>query len=161
VTVDKELWARYVFSPATSQAWKDRYGIDFASLVSSPLNRSIAFTIEPQRARDWPQLSAPIVLADLDLSGTAHPVVNETAELTIERAGVFTALLLFFELEVAKGECISTSPAAADDTCSWSVKVWTSATPTTVKPGDKFKIAYKYRVDSLGTRIEITPMQNG
>ena len=101
------------------------------------------------------------MLADLDLSGTAHPVVNETGELTIERAGMLTGLLLYFELEVAQGECISTSPAKADDTCHWSVKVWTSATPTTVKPGDKFKIAYKYRVDSLGTRIEMTPMQNG
>lgn len=161
VTVDEKVRARYVFSAGASKAWKEQYGIDFDSLVGSPLNQRIAFTIEPHRVRDWPQLSSPIVLADLDLGGTAHPVVNESAEITIERAGVLSGLLVYFELDVGPDERISTSPAVADETCSWSVKVWTSGTQTAVKAGDKFKIAYKYRVDSLGTRIEMTPMTKG
>ena len=158
IAVDRKIWAKYVFSPEATNAWKQRYGIDFESLPSSPLNRSITFPIAPHRVRDWPQLSAPIVLADLDLSGSSHPVVNESAELTIDREGMLGGLLVYFELEVAPGELLSTSPAMADETNSWSVKIWTSGTQTAVHPGDKFKIAYQYRVDSSRTRIEMTPI---
>jgi len=161
ITVGEKTWAKYVFSPGSTNEWKERYGIDFDSFLSSPLNRSIAFTIEPHRVRDWPQLSSPIVLADLDLTGTSHPVVSESAEVTIDREGMLGGLLVYFELDVAPGELLSTSPAVANETCNWSAKIWTSGTQTKVRPGDKFKIAFKYRVDSPGTRIEMTPMTNG
>ena len=59
ITVDQNTWAKYVFSPGASHSWKQRYGIDFQSLVSSPLNRSIAFTIEPHRELVTGRSSAP------------------------------------------------------------------------------------------------------
>jgi hypothetical protein len=100
------------------------------------------------------------MLADLDLSGAKHPLVNESADFTIETGGMLGGLLMYFELDVAPGERISTAPGVADETCNWAVKIWTSGSKRRVEPGDRFKVAYKYRVDSTASRIEIIP-QNG
>jgi len=64
----------------------------------------------------------------------------------------------FFDLDVAPGEPISTSPAVAAETCSWATKIWISDVQRAVEPGNRFKVAYKYRVDSPDTRIEIIPL---
>jgi protein arginine N-methyltransferase 1 len=160
VTIDEEVLATHAFSADATGAWKKWYGIDFAPLLGSMLNKTLVFNIKPRLARDWPQLSSPIVLADLDLSGTKPPLVNESSEITIETPGLLGGLLVYFDLEVGPGERIVTSPAEADEKCSWTVMVWTSGTQRPVKRGDRFRVDYKYRVDSAGTRIELIK-QNG
>jgi protein arginine N-methyltransferase 1 len=160
VTLDAKVFARNAFSPDAAKNWKDWYDIDFDSLLTSPINKSIVFRAMPYTARDWPQLSSPVLLADLDLSGAKHPLVNESAEFTIETAGLLGGLLVYFELDVAPGLRISTSPSSAAETSSWAAKVWASGSQLPVKPGDKFKVNYKYRVDSGGTKIELIP-ENG
>jgi protein arginine N-methyltransferase 1 len=157
VTIDQKLLAKYAFTVDTAKKWKDWYAIDFDSLMTSPINQSVVFKGNPHGIRDWPQLCSPVVLADLNLSGTKHPLVNESTEFTIETAGLLGGLLLYFELDVAPGERISTAPAVAEEECSWAVKIWTSGSQQPVELGDRFKVAYRYRVDSPGTRIEITP----
>jgi opacity protein-like surface antigen len=64
---------------------------------------------------------------------------------------------MYFDLEVGPGQRLRTSPAEADETCSWWVKTWTYGSGVDVKPGDKLKVSYKYRVDSPGTAVEIIP----
>jgi hypothetical protein len=62
VTIDEKVLARYAFSAEATKAWKEWYGIDFDPLLSSTLNKSMIFNIEPHLAREWPQLSRPVVL---------------------------------------------------------------------------------------------------
>jgi len=161
VTVDQEVLARYAFTPEATNAWKELYGINFDPVLTSTLNKSMVINVKPHTAREWPQLSSPIVLADLDLSGTRPPLVNESAELTIEKPGLLGGLLVYFELDVAPGERISTSPAEAGEGCSWTARIWTLGTQQAAKRGDKIRIDYKYRVDSSQTRIELIPQNSG
>jgi predicted RNA methylase len=158
VTIDEEVLAKYAFSADATSAWKSWYGIDFDPLLSSTLNKSMVINIKPHLARDWPQLSTPIVLADLDLCGTKPPLVNESSEITIETPGLLGGLLVYFDLEVGPGERIVTSPAEADEKCSWTAMVWTSGAQQPVKRGDRFRVDYKYRVDSSHARIELIPL---
>lgn len=160
VTIDEEVLAKYAFSADATSAWKKWYGIDFDPLLSSTLNKSMVFNIQPHLARDWPQLSSPIVLADLDLRGTKPPIVNESAELTIETPGLLGGLLVYFELDVGPGERISTAPAEAGEMCSWTARVWASGTQQLARRGDRIKVHYKYRVDSSQTRIELIPQES-
>jgi len=160
VTIDEKVLAKHAFTLDATSNWKDWYGIDFDPLLTSPLNKSVVFRVAPSAARDWPQLSSPVALADLDLSGTKHPLVNESVDLVIETPGMLGGLLVYFELDVSPGQRISTSPAVASETCSWAVKVWASGNQIQVQPGDRFKINYKYRVDSAGTKIELIPSKN-
>jgi len=158
VTIDEEVLAKYAFSADATSAWKKWYGIDFDPLLSSMLNKSMVFNIQPHLARDWPRLSNPIVLADLDLRGTKPPVVNESTAITIETPGLLGGLLVYFDLEVGPGQRIVTSPAEADEKCSWTAMVWTSGTQQPVKRGDRFRVDYKYRVANSRTRIELIPL---
>ena len=157
VAVDHVTFSKHAFTSDATSRWKEWYGIDFSSLPSSPTNQSIVIRCPPSEARGWQTLGSPFLLADLDLSGASHPLVNESAEFTIARAGVLGGLLVYFELDVGPGQRLSTSPAEADESCSWLVKTWMYGGGVEVKPGDNLRVSYKYRVDSPGTRIEIVP----
>jgi hypothetical protein len=100
------------------------------------------------------------VLADLDLSGTKPPLVNESTEITIDTPGLLGGLLGYFDLDVAPGERISTSPSEAGETCNWAVKIWTFGSQVTVKRGDRIKVSYRYRVDSSATRVDLVLQTN-
>jgi len=158
IVIDEKITPRFTFTADTARTWKEWYATDFDSLVTSAINRSVVLRSQPYGVRDWPQLCSPVVLADLDLSGTKHPLVNESTEFTIETGGLLGGLLVYFDLDVAPGERISTSPAVAGETCSWATKIWISDVQRAVEPGNRFKVAYKYRVDSPDTRIEIIPL---
>jgi hypothetical protein len=157
VTVADKVLSRFTFTSDSTDKWREWYGLDFSSLLTSPTNRSVVFRYPPHEVREWPVLAEPLMLANLDLSGASLPLVNEAAELAITAAGSLSGLLVYFELDVAPGKRLTTSPAVADETSSWWVKVWLSETPVAVKPGDKLKVSYRYRADSSGTRIEVVP----
>jgi protein arginine N-methyltransferase 1 len=155
VEIDQATVSKFAFTPDATGQWKEWYGIDFTALETSPMNKAIVFKFPAHEARKWKTLGSPFKLADLDLSGASNPLVNESAEFAITTAGMLSGLLMYFELDVAPGHRISTSPAVADETCSWWLKTWLTESPVEVKPGDNLKVSYRYRVDSPGTRIEI------
>lgn len=155
VTVDEKMLSKFTFTADATGRWQEWYGIDFGSLRTAPMNQSIVFRSPPHQARGWQTLGDPFLLADLDLSGESNPLVNESAEFTITSAGLLAGLLVYFELDVGPHQRLSTAPAEAQETSSWWVKTWMFGGGITVKPGDKLKASYKYRVDSPGTKIEI------
>lgn len=157
VTVSDKMISKFTFTSDDADKWREWYGIDFSSLRTSPINRSVVFRYPPHEARGWPVLAEPFMLANLDLSGASHPVVNEAAEFTVTAGGSLSGLIVYFELDVGPGQRLTTSPSVADATSSWWVKVWLTEAPVDVKAGDKLKVSYRYRVDSPGTRIEIVP----
>ena len=157
VEVSDETLANSTFVPAATENWKHWYGIDFHTLLDASLNQPVVVGKRPHELRDWPQLSDPFLLADLDLGGANPPLVNQITEFTITRDGLLGGLVAYFDLEVSPRHRISTSPATAAESCSWFVKIWLTGEPRRVKKGDSFKASYRYRVDSTGTRIDIEP----
>ncbi len=158
VEVDHNLYDKFAFQPDQTLSWREWYGLDFARLLDSAVNRSMVIRAIPQEIRDWPQLSDPILLADLDLSGTQHPLVNEAVELTIRKDGLLSGFLTYFELDVGAGQQIVTSPEKADKTNSWAVKVYLDGAAAKVKKGDRYKVMYTYRVASPETKVELVPL---
>jgi hypothetical protein len=108
--------------------------------------------------RDWPQLSDAILLADLDLGGTQHPLVNEAVEFTIRKDGLMSGFLTYFELDVGAGQHLATAPEKAGEKNSWAVKVYLDGAPTKVRKGERYKAVYTYRVASSDTKVEIVPV---
>jgi hypothetical protein len=100
-------------------------------------------------------LSEPVLIAALDFGGMKHPIVDQTVEVSISRGGVMGGLLLYFDLDVAPGWEISTSPRKADDANHWAVPIRFFGNPRTVKSGEKLKVAYTYGVRDQVPRIEI------
>jgi hypothetical protein len=157
VEIDNASLARQVFTSEETSKWADWYGLDFSTLDNELMNQSIVVSRPPSELRGMKTLGSATLLADMDLSGESPPVVNESVDLTIETSGRLGGLLVYFDLDVGPGQRLSTSPAEADETCSWLVKTWLYGRGMEVKAGDKLKVSYKYRVDSAGTRIEIVP----
>ena len=155
--VNEEIYKRFAFTPESTRTWREWYGFDFASLLESAVNKSMLVRFTPHDIRNWPHLSEPVLLADLDLSGTATPRVNESVGFTIAKDGTMSAFILYFNLEVGPGQQLSTATDKAGEKCSWAVKGWLSGSPVRVSKGDKFNVKYSYRVESSETQMEITP----
>lgn len=157
VDVDQKQYERFAFQPEQTLSWREWYGFDFARLLDSAVNKSMVIRAIPHDIRDWPTLSDPILLADLDLSGAQHPLVNEATEFTIKRDGLLSGMLTYFELDVGGGQQLTTAPEKAGEKNSWAVKVYLNGAPPKVKTGDKYKAIYSYRVESSDTKIEVVP----
>ncbi|MFN2602793.1 MAG: 50S ribosomal protein L11 methyltransferase [Gemmatimonadaceae bacterium] len=157
VEVDQTKLEGTMFTPERTREWRNWYGFDFEKLVAMPVNESMMITVLPHKIRSWPMLSEPVLIADLDFAGMKTPVVDAAVEVSISRGGVMGGLLLYFELDVAPGWEISTSPQKADEANHWAVPIRFFGHPKTVKSGEKFKVAYTYGADSHGPRIEIEP----
>ncbi len=156
VEVDQKTLAKFMFTTQRTRDWSEWYGFDFEKLTDTSVNDSMMITILPQEIRSWPLLSDPILLADLDLSGTTHDVVDKTAEFLITREGLMGGFLLYFDLDVAPGWEISTAPQKADEANHWSVPIRLFGRPRSVKAGEKFKVTYNYGVRSQGPKIEVS-----
>ena len=157
VEIDDASLGRQVFTSEATTRWADWYGLDFSSLDNALMNQSIVVSRPPSELRGMKTLGSATLLADLDLSGESPPLVNESVDLVIDTSGRLGGLLVYFDLDVGPGQRLSTSPAEADETCSWLVKTWIYGRGMEVQAGDKLKVSYRYRVDSPGTRIEILP----
>jgi hypothetical protein len=157
VEVDRKRQERFVFQPEQTLNWREWYGFDFARLLDSTVNKSLFIRAHPHEIRHWPVLSDPILLADLDLSGTQHPLVNEAAEFTITKDGLLSGVLTFFELDVGGGKQLTTAPEKAGEKNSWAVKVYLDSAPPKVEKGDRYKIIYSYRVESSDTKVQVIP----
>jgi hypothetical protein len=155
VEVDQKTLAKFMFTPQRTRDWSEWYGFDFDKLIDTSVNESMMITILPHEIRSWPLLSDPVVLADLDLSGATHHIVDETAEFSITRKGLMSGFLLYFQLDVAPGWEISTAPEKADEANHWSVPIRVFGRPRSVKAGEKFKVAYTYGVRYQGPTIEV------
>lgn len=155
VEVDPKRFGKIMFTPERASDWRKWYGFDFAKLVDLPVNESMMLTILPHEIRGWPMLSDPVLLADLDLGAMKLPIVDNTVELSIARDGLMSGLVLYFELDVAPGWEISTSPQKADEANHWAVPIRFFGHSRPVKAGEKLKVAYTYGVETQVPTIEL------
>jgi hypothetical protein len=155
--INEETLARFSFTADHTRKWSDAYGLNFDSLLDAPANKSLLIAMPPQEIRAWPQLSDPVLLADVDLSGMRQPIINEATEFSIAQDGLMGGFLLYFELDVGPGQEISTAPQKVDETNHWAVRIRLFGTPRQVRIGEKFKVTYSYRVASSGSSIEVVP----
>jgi hypothetical protein len=157
VTADRETLDTYTFNELALADWKKLYGVDFSSLPRALGGKPIVMSKLPQQIRNWPRLAKPVLLADVDLSGKIPPVIQQSAEVLIDENGEFNGFVVYFDLDVGAGERISTSPELATESNHWAVPIWLLRERRQVRPGDRFKVSYRYRVDSAGTNIDIEP----
>jgi protein arginine N-methyltransferase 1 len=157
VEVDEDVYRRMVFTPESTRAWRELYGFDFAGLLDASVNKSIPARLNPYEIRGWPQLSEPVLLSDLDLSGETTPRVNESTTFTIRKDGTMNGFFLYWNLTVSQNRHLTTATDKAEEKCNWALRAWLPGSPTRVKKGDRFNVTYSYRVDSSQTSVDIVP----
>jgi len=144
VTIPETELAQRQITPGTLQAWRSSYGIDFGPLAETNRPSPFSFYIKPQKASDWKSISQPVLLAEVDLSEAESFLIDSFATAVAGTTGVLTGLIVYFELDLGPTTRLSTSPAEADNDCSWFSMVWV-LDPLPVDAGDQFNVTYKYR----------------
>lgn len=155
VTIPRNDLKKHTFVEETIQEWKNWYEIDFSPLVEPPLNSPHKFFINPFLARDWKALSAPVVLADIDLKNIKDLTTNNIITVTTKASGRLDGILEYFELEVCPTKQFLIHPSKADETNHWLSPVWILPEPLNLQTGDRFEMTYQYRVTEDQFRVSV------
>jgi hypothetical protein len=157
VSVPRTWAARHVFTQEAADAWREAYRLDFAPLVSAAASGATSHFVRPDAARGWPTLTEPLILCDIDLTAGATGAVDTEVVVSATGDGELNGLLVYFELEVAEGVTVSTSPLQANERCSWRIVLWTLPTPLLVAPGRLVRVRYRYAVTRGAARVDVEP----
>ena len=136
--------ARHTFTAATVGAWSESYGIDFSPLAAAADREPQLAWITPQETRDWRALGEETLLVEVELGRIEAPSFDRRVTVPIDRPGLLGGVLIFFELELAPGIVLSTSPTEASATNHWRSPLWLDATPQPVVPGQQLTLRYHY-----------------
>ncbi len=152
---DAELRRRTV-TAETRQNWRSWYGIDFGPLAAAARGAPYAFLVPPHKARGWTALSAPVLLADLDLKAVGGAAIERAVGVTATMSGRLNGLLVYFELELGPATRLSTHPAEAGRDNHWGSPVWVLDDPLPVRPGDRLEVAYGYRAAGGQSTVRVS-----
>jgi type I protein arginine methyltransferase len=144
VTVPESERRNHIFTPKTLQDWKAWYGIEFSPLATVNRNTLLRSLINSYTLRGWRALSAPILLAEINLKRCPQGAVESTRTATASASGELSGLVVYFELTLTPTRHFSTHPAAVDKTNHWLSPVWLFTDTLSLNSGDQFYIIYRY-----------------
>lgn len=157
MAIPEETLQQFTFSEAAVENWATWYGFDFSPLRNALRGRAHVVQVNPQRAKHWSALGAPILFADLNLGTVKQPVVDQMHHVVASEAGCLNAVLVYFTLDLGNGYSISTAPEVAPDDNHWKCPVWLLGEGVNVEAGDTFAIRYTYRTAGQRNGITLKP----
>lgn len=147
--------SRRTFTPEGARRWEAAYGIDFGPLVESGQSVPFVFAARPGVVKDWPRLSDPVLVADLNLEHAEQVSVDTTTSVEAPSSGVLNGVMAYFELELSPGRKLAPKPFE-DSESSWRSPVWVLAQPLELTGGERFAVHYRHRVAGVGFNETIT-----
>ncbi len=134
----------HVFNDRTAARWQTWYDMDFSALAAASRRQSHSFFTNTYNTREWPRISDPVLLAELDLRSADHRPVEADVEVPVKRSGELSGIVVFFETRLSESVKLSIHPAKATPENSWASKIWLAGKPVAVEKGDTFHLAYTY-----------------
>ena len=105
------------------------------------------------KTREWPRISEPVLLAELDLKSADHRPVETVAQVPVIRSGELGGIIVFFEARLNGSVRLSIDPSKAARENSWASKIWIAGKPVALEEGDTFSLTYTY--GDRGSSFEI------
>ena len=158
VTIPGDRLSRRVATPDVLERWRSWYDVDFTALArAAGRSGHHSFEMRPSEAREWPVLSAPVLLAESDVASVETSVVPlRTLEARATTAGTLNGLLVYFEARLGS-TVLSTHPALAGADNSWASPVWYLAESRRVEPGETFRLQYRFGRPSDLSEVTLLP----
>jgi len=160
VTVPAEELRRTTFSPGSVRDWSRWYGLDCSALEKAFAAEPRSLFVLPQEARNWPALTAPVLLGRARLGGGAitGPIGEfrstsvggvdwlwrERMSVPVETRGLLNGILVYFEVQLSPRVRLSTAPDSAAGTNHWTCVVWTVPDAREVHPGETLELTHAY-----------------
>ncbi len=147
-------WLReHLFTGEAAARWQSWYGVDFSALTAATGQQSHSLFTNTYKTRDWPRISEPVLLAELDLKQAHHQEIETTAEVRATSSGELNGIIVFFETRLSSSVHFSIHPSKATPENSWASKIWIAGKPVALEEGDTFRLAYTY--GDRGSSFEI------
>lgn len=153
LTVPQERLEHLTFTPANTERWSEWYGLELGGLTDYTARLWQRLTVGIEDVQDWPALSEPVLLAEVDLATLESPIIESVVEATATASGDATGVTAFFEADLSPGVTISTSPALDAPPNSWGLPVWLAPQPARLVRGEPFRVGYAYT--GLGGRVRL------
>jgi SAM-dependent methyltransferase len=141
VTVPPAARRAHTVTPDAVARWRRAYGVDLAPLLAAAKRTPDRLHVDPWRARAWPRLAAPVLVANVDLAGSLTAPRRVRRRLEVDQPGELGGLMLHFELETG-GATITTDPRRVRRDNSWVSPVWLTAR-TPVRRGEVLVVSYQ------------------
>ena len=155
VTVPADKLADVSFTAESAERWRQWYGVDFTSLTSLGQNSaSRSLRVSAHQAAQWPMISEPILLAEIDLKAFQETTIERVVSACLASAGVFNGLLMFFELEVGS-LTITSHPLKTSPANSWSNPFWLFRDTRAAHSGDRFTLQYNYNTRGNNSEVRL------
>jgi 16S rRNA G966 N2-methylase RsmD len=131
--------------PAMVAHWRSLYGVDLTPLQKASEQQDHRLNATTYAARDWPRLTAPVHLADIDLRDDDGEGPDVCHQVPVTRSGPLTGILVYFEILLGAAGWFSIAPDEANETNHWSSFIWTPGKTLDVSAGDLLDLRYRYR----------------
>lgn len=142
LSVPERVIERHLPLRKSIEHFRHLYGIDFSPLLTAGSQQAHTLLHSSHKARDWPHLSAPIIVADIDLGNPPLELAPSRHKMAIVRDGVLNGILIYFELDLGTEELFSIHPTLATPGNHWASKVWVPGEPVAVRRGDALELEY-------------------
>ncbi len=153
VSIPANLFETHTFTDRAAKRWQTWYDMDFSALASATYRRNHTLFTSTYNTREWPCISEPVLLAELDLKSVDHRPVEADVEVQVKRSGELNGIIVFFETRLSESVHFSIHPSKATSDNSWDSKVWIAGTPVAYELGDTFNLTYTY--GDRGSAFEI------
>ncbi len=143
VDIPRTVLERHVFTKRKVDGYTEAYGIDFSPLEQHRLSCSDPIMVDNRDVATWP-LSAPFLLASIDLTGPFETVLSSQATVKLSRDTQYLGIMLAFRATLAPGIVISTLPEDFDPTCHWAHALFPAFDLPVASGGTSIEVDYSY-----------------
>lgn len=144
VAVPLERLQEYIFTDESAAQWQAWYDMDFSPLTAAARRQNHSLFASTYETRNWPRLSEPVLLAELDLRSSHYEKIKASAEVRASRSGELNGIVVFFETRLSPSVHFSIHPSEASPRNSWASKVWIAGQPVPLTAGDTFDLTYTF-----------------
>ncbi len=121
VHVPGPFFERRCYTPGVLSRYQEWYGLNFTPLQDFSSN---FIQVETQQSRYWDPVGCALPLGEIDLASFENLQVSQELPFSVSDASLFNGFLLYFELQIAEGICLTTCPTQAGSDCHWHNPVW-------------------------------------
>jgi 16S rRNA G966 N2-methylase RsmD len=150
---------RVLFSKEAAARWKQKYQLDFSIYTEYCAGQSFHTLCSSRKVRQWPRLSKPALVADLDLESVdqSFPDPQARMSLTFNTDGLLNAVLVYFILDLGANVRLSVHPDSATDTNHWASYIWIPGTPISARAGVDIEIDYQWNAVKNRSELALRP----
>jgi hypothetical protein len=144
VELPRRVYERRAFTTERLSAWREKYGVDFSTLLTVRQTAAQPFMVKTDDVVRWQRVAPPVSLVAIDLTGSFDLTFRRQASFAMDRDVTRLGIVLAFRATLAPGIFLSTLPEEVDRENHWRYGLWPSYDRPSFGRGATATIDYAY-----------------